>query len=418
MDSGLHVQGQTNSIASLIANRIGYNVLPDPNANFTQPWINEPGIGSNAAGSDSVATTLYWNGTTITYDAYPESEAQDLLLGASLTTPYDNLGVPGAWVHDVSTRLTKTTSTGGAVPEPLYNPFFDFILRNPSFGNVTMQGQAAGKGPSLVTLWIGNNDVLGGATSGNPVDGVNITPASTFEQLYGQLLETIDRDITARFGYHPTIVLANIPSVTAVPFFIPWAFWSTLPLPQVTYEEDPNNDGLIASVLFTALGLMQTTPPDTLGSEYTLTNTEAALVSSRIGEYNTIIANLADQRGLEVVDVYTLLNDLPQEQKTHFWVLVEVQDMPPVQAALTTYFSLDGIHPNNQGYAYVANAFIVAINAALGLQGSDGYGPINAPISNWDPTYGRNGGGPVTQNKDMRFPSRSTTEQMSAIFRH
>lgn len=71
------------------------------------------------------------------------------------------------------------------------NPFFDFINRASLFGNdpvaagypgpgglvpVTFQSasqfyQAVAKGGALTTLWLGNNDVLGPATSGEPAVG-------------------------------------------------------------------------------------------------------------------------------------------------------------------------------------------------------------------------------------------------------
>jgi lysophospholipase L1-like esterase len=417
MDGGLHVAGQINSYAALVSSRLGYLVQPLASATFTQPWVDEPGIGNSDTGDpDMFASTLYWDGTTITFDSYPATQVQDLLLGVSLPVPYENMGVPGALLGDVNTRLTSTTSTVGDVPEQLQNPFFDFILRNPTFGDVTMQGQAVGKGSTLVTLWIGNNDVLSGATSGNPLDGVNVTPATLFEQMYGQLLDSIDQDIQTRFGYVPTIVVANIPGVASAPFFIPKADWDALPLPPVVFEEDPDDQGLIAYVLFPALSLMsQPTPPDTLGTEYSLTNTEAALVTSRIGEYNSSIASLAAARSIEVVNVFQLLDDLDPPQNSHFLLLVQ-DGMDPVQAALTTLFSLDGIHLNNRGNVTVANAFITAINAALGLTGSDAYGSITTTISPWDPTYGRNDGGLTTIAGEVRFPSLETSRQMIAIF--
>ncbi len=422
MDGGLHVNGQINSYAALVSNRLGYLVQPVASATFTQPWVDEPGIGNSDTGDpDMIASTLYWsvNDRTITFDSYPATQMQVLLLGVSLPVPYENMGVPGALLGDVETRLTSTTSTVGTVPEPLQNPFFDFILRNPTFGDITMQGQAVGKGSTLVTLWIGNNDILSGATSGNPLDGVNVTPATLFEQMYGQLLDSIDQDIQTRFGFAPTIVVANIPGAVSAPFFIPKADWDALPLPPVVFEEDPDDQGLIAYVLFPALSLMsQPTPPDTLGSEYSLTNTEAALVTSRIGEYNDSIASLAAARSIEVVDVFQLLDDLEPPQNSHFLFLMQEQDDPVWQvAAAQTLFSLDGIHLNHRGNVIVANAFITAINAALGLTGSDAYGPITTTISQWDPTYkGRNDGGLTTIAGEVQFPSLETSRQMIAIF--
>jgi hypothetical protein len=61
-----------------------------------------------------------------------------------------------------------------------------------------------------VTLWIGNNDVLGAATSGIVVDGVTLTTAADFEASYQAILD----------GLLPStrFVGATIPDVTAIPF--------------------------------------------------------------------------------------------------------------------------------------------------------------------------------------------------------
>ena len=72
-------------------------------------------------------------------------------------------------------------------------------------------------------------------------------------------------------------------------------------------------------------------------------------------------------------------------------------------------------HPNNRGNLLIANSFISAINTALGLSGSDAYGGLTAPISEWDPTYGRNS--PFAAVAEAEYPSLDATEAMAAIYR-
>jgi hypothetical protein len=82
--------------------------------------------------------------------------------------------------------------------------------------------------------------------------------------------------------------------------------------------------------------------------------------------------------------------------------------MTPAAAAATTYFSLDGIHPNNRGYGHVANGFIATINEALdaSIPSLDLAGLI------WDPTYG------VPMNgKTTAVLSPEAARAMDAIFR-
>lgn len=415
MDAGLHYKGQVNSYPSLVAWRLGYVVQwPQLDPNFSQPWVAEPGLGSSGTGDPAqVASTLYWSlpDSTIAYLTTPASEVANLLEGLAEPVPYENLGVPGALTVDVNTRLTSTTSTEGPVPEPLTNPFFDSILRNPSFGNVTMLGQAAGKTPTLVTLWIGSSDVLGGATSGEPEVGVNITPPDLFRDLYEALVAELDRRIYARSGIHPTVVVANVPGVAAAPYFISVADWEANLGPVPPTEEEN-----VQLIRFPALSVVLDpgfTPP--LGAQYTLDADEVNLIAATLTAYNDHIADIASTHGFELVDAKGILENLVPPQNTHPYFLLK-GGMEPALVARATLFSLDGIHPNNRGNLLIANNFLAAINAALGLSGPNAYGPLSAPISEWDPTYGRNGGLAAAAGEGLP-PSLQATEAMAAIFR-
>ena len=48
--------------------------------------------------------------------------------------------------------------------------------------------QAIAQNPTFVTLWIGNNDILGAAVAATPIDGITMTPVDLFEQQYQQAL--------------------------------------------------------------------------------------------------------------------------------------------------------------------------------------------------------------------------------------
>jgi lysophospholipase L1-like esterase len=78
---------------------------------------------------------------------------------AALARPYHNLGVPGADTQDI---LATVTDGGGP---------HDLVLR----GRGTALQQAATLRPTLITLWVGNNDVLGAALTGRAIEGATIT---------------------------------------------------------------------------------------------------------------------------------------------------------------------------------------------------------------------------------------------------
>src|SRR5207245_9915049 len=107
----------------------------------------------------------------------------------------NNLAVPGATAGD---GLARRTDQGG---------LHDIIRR----GLGTQVQQASALRPTAITLWIGNNDVLGAALRGRAVDGLTLTPTATFRTVYGQI-------VSALKGTGAFIVAANLPAVTAIPF--------------------------------------------------------------------------------------------------------------------------------------------------------------------------------------------------------
>src|SRR5467141_548514 len=65
--------------------------------------------------------------------------------------------------------------------------------------------------PTFVTVWTGNNDVLGAATSGG--DTTKITDTSTFKTEYGRILDSLNAaQVTGG-------VLIGVANVTLIPFF-------------------------------------------------------------------------------------------------------------------------------------------------------------------------------------------------------
>ncbi len=377
MDGGLIMSGQTASYPLQIAAQLGYE-LADPTSEewFAQPLIAWPGVGSTQLSDPAYAAgVLHWTGSGIAVvDSTELAQVQgQLLLAASYPTPYHNLGVPGATTLDVTEALDSSTSQSPG------NRYFDFILRNPTFGNENMLIQAVSQGPTLVSLWIGNNDILGGATSGNPELGVNVVPADVFATMLEGVIAGLIEGVQDRFGYEPHLVVGDIPSIASVPFFVPKAVFD-----QVVGAPYPAAEGEVSHVLFPALGLVQGGFTDPLPANLTLTPAESQLVLDTVVAYNTAIDQLADTYGFTVARVDQAFADLTEAEKTHF-VLLLGQGLTVEQAAATTVFSLDGIHPNNKGQSRLANVFIAAINTELQLAGEAALVPV--PDAVWDPTY-------------------------------
>ncbi len=361
---------QVNSYPQLLASTMGYAA-----GTFYQPYIAFPGIGGlDPDDPTSVLGVLRFDGAGLSRTgATPAVAVPALAVAALYPLPYNNLGVPGATTLDVTTALDSSSSQSPG------NTFFDLILRNPTFGNVSMINQAIAMGPKLITCWIGNNDILGGATSGSPALGVNITPTSMFTTMYEDILDQLIEGIETRHGHTPMIVVGNVPSIANAPYFVPKLLFNMLAGGAIPTEEDA------VYVRFPALSYLGDGGAMPLPAEYTLDADEVAVVNTAVTELNGVIADEAAARdNVYLYDANAVMAGLdPNSESAHFLALVGA-GMPWETAAATTYFSLDGIHPNNRGYALVANGMIDVINGALGTE----LPQIPIAAITWDPTYG------------------------------
>jgi hydrogenase/urease accessory protein HupE len=128
------------------------------------------------------------------------------------------MGVPGAKSFHL---LAPGYGNVAGVATGQANPYFVRFASSPS---TTILADAAAQDPTFFSLWIGNNDVLGYATSGgsgtnqtgnfNPATyGPNdITDPNVFANVYTALVD----GMTANGAQG---VVANLPYVTTIPFF-------------------------------------------------------------------------------------------------------------------------------------------------------------------------------------------------------
>lgn len=390
--SGLCECMQPQSYPNLIARQMGNA------AEFEQPIVHEPGIGSTP-GKGHLQLV---HGKIIAPDLTVPPQA--MLLNAQLARPYDNLGVPGALLRDMLQATDATTSASKT------NSFFNIVLRNPNLGNTTQLQQAIALNPSLVLLWIGNNDVLGAALNGgNPA---LITPQADFQTLFTTLLTELHAKTNAK------IIMANIPYVTDIPYIntmdiifrpipalgisqsVPVVFDATfqpvdfdasanfLYLPLLTEEKNvahltlpalsayqtgvgiPNAAALIQMGLpeaqaqalelgMKAAGLNPTGQP--LPGTMSIAATENLTIKQAVDGFNTTLQALATQFHIPLVDANAMLTQLNSSGLEGFSGRFVMLD------PANTAFSLDGVHPNDGGYALVANAFIEKINASFNL---------------------------------------------------
>src|SRR4029079_15336092 len=161
-----------------------------PGPAFDQPLVSDPGI-------PAVLELRSLSGPTI----LPKGGGPARLENALITRPYNNLGVPGANVRD-----TVSTVSGG-----LHDIVLQSFSPSPVVHGKSALQQAVQQSPTFVTIWIGNHDILGAATSGIVIEGVTITPVARFETDLRAIASAIAAT-GARMAF------ANIPDVTTIPF--------------------------------------------------------------------------------------------------------------------------------------------------------------------------------------------------------
>ncbi len=368
--SALYESSQMYSFGNLIAQQTG--------TGFVQPLISDPGIGGQIkiVSLDPFVTTQVQEQGTLTNPGYPQT--------------YNNLGIPGVILADITTSSTQSSYS--------HSPFIDIILR----GKGSQLDQALSLSPTMITFWQGNNDILGFATSGGYSPSAP-TDANTFGFLYRQITDAL-----AASG--AKIVVANIPDVTTIPFFttVGPMFVQSLqgtPVQGFYYQKHGQFNGTPASIsqltdysmLFTlvsqsylayfgtpsgkfykdhnaditpliTLGILDTTQafglseknpiPDAL----VLDSDEIHTAEQATASFNASISAAVNRHSSQfaLVDVNRLLNTIRASDaaggKEYYGIKFSTLF---VTGGL---FSLDGVHTTSRGNALIANEFLRAIN--------------------------------------------------------
>lgn len=442
MDGTVSRVSQSYSFPSILANQFA---LVGGGA-FTQPSYAEdtnnlggisgiPGFPTRLVIDASAGGPEPINGTS-TVTLTPQASA------------FNNMGVPGAKTFHLLAEGYGNPAGLMATPATA-NPYY---VRMATSSASTVLGDAMTKNPTFFTNWIGNNDVLGYATSGGSgalagLGSADITPTPVFEGAYNTIINTLTSNGAKG-------VVATIPNVTAIPFF------TTVPYNPLTASAigggneatgvaliEQLNTGLIGPVkqVLTAYGqgsrlqLLSTTEANPLlikdeslanmqtqitgaltlagvpaqqaavigivfgqarhataqdlvllttrtvigtapsspfavdplnkygvtyplDDQHILTATEVTDVNTATTTFNNIIKSAAEAKGLGVVDMNAIMNQLVSGLRVEDGSIYTANYFSTATLS-TVMFSLDGIHPNARGYALIANEVIKVINA-------------------------------------------------------
>ena len=268
--------------------------------------------------------------------------------------PYD-LAVPGHNLIDVINRVPVL------IPTSDEDIITDAVLALPLGGNKSQMNAAIHLKPTAVFVWAGNNDALAADIAGTPAV---MTPPGAFSQEFQQLINTLHTETKA------TLIVANVPDVTLVPYLTPAALIlaevsAASGLPQAVVSAllgiqpgDLVNTTGLAQVQAAIAAMKQGHLPTPLTDSAFLSVSEIAQVQSIVDQYNAAIAQQVSAAGAILVDLHALFESAAQNGVT-------INNFHATTAFLGGLFSLDGIHPTNTAYALIANQYIATINAAL-----------------------------------------------------
>ena len=279
---------------------------------------------------------------------------------AEAPTHINNVAVPGAAVLDAVSNIAQGNRA---------NALTTFIL-----GGLTQLEVARKVKPTFMTVWIGNNDILGAALTG---DLSTLTDPAVFAERYSALMDGVDAT-----GVEAG-VLVSVARVTAAPFLSAGAaYWQAEALAALPPTLDvldncaptalggsgetslvPFSYGFGVLLDSAQLGIPVTL--DCVNDAPVLVTSELLTVVQAIGAYNATIQAEATERGWSYVDLNALVLDPLQLQGD----IAPFPNTTGIEASIAPFgsaLSRDGVHPSASTHKLIANAIMGAINTTYG----------------------------------------------------
>ena len=282
-----------------------------------------------------------------------------------------NMAVPGHTMVDA------------LIPDgPGANPLAALIL-----GGRTQVAAMVEAEPTLVSLWLGNNDALAAALFG---DTTRLTPLSGFEAALDQVVTAI-----AATSASDAILIGVADPVMIAPALQPGAyFWvverSGAPIPLAVADNcapGTAGGGRVVSLLVANAWLAGQTDsvrvdcgPD---AAFVLNEAESAAVVARVQAFNEAISAAAAANGWLYIDpvasfIAPALSEPDLVRKCQ--ALATATTSAEIEAAVAEtcpspdavnffglYFSFDGVHPSSEAHAVIADTLAQRLNARHGL---------------------------------------------------
>lgn len=303
-----------------------------------------------------------------------------------------NLAVPGERIRDLIAFNPNSTSAG-----------LHTLLAGPESQTEAMLRLD----PTLVSVWIGNNDALAAALSGNlgpAAAGADstLTPMASFQNSLNTVAERVDSVIDAAVGREDAILIGVVDPVLYAPLIQPGAYFFLARDPVTgAFQGKPVNNNCspvtllgqpnpLAANMISFQIVSSAIPeincdPAAAPTTFLLTTQEQAVVRGRINAFNAAIQAAAATRGWIYVNPNTALAPLlVATENGQYNNIRKCQLLPTAtnaaefQAAVLNscpvtgptaapnffgrLISFDGVHPSTAAHAAFAGILAAAIN--------------------------------------------------------
>ena len=368
-DGALYYNAQQNSYANLLAEQ--FKLIGG--GEFKIPYVAQNSIG---IGNANNAPSILGNRTdcqgTISLGPVKIATQGDASVFTNIYASqgsFNNFGIPDVKVIDMDVNGYT-------------NPFYQRMNSN---NTSSILSDAVAKNPTFFSVMLGLNDVLNYALKGAASESITPLTGSVGFGFEASINNVIDK-LTANGAKG---VIANIPSIKTMAYFNTIA-WNALKIDTTTAKNlnlyygaigapftfiEGSNGFIIEdqSVPFISLRQMQegefvllNVPLDSIkcykwGSlipipdRFVLTASEILSVETAISNYNIVLKNIANARGLAFVDVNALFTKIKNGY---------VYNGVTINASFVSggFYSLDGLNLTPRGNALIANEFIKSIN--------------------------------------------------------
>jgi lysophospholipase L1-like esterase len=334
-------------------------------AQYTQPLISPPGCFSPLIAPLQLSRRLSGIGAT----ANPGTSTADTTCApfGTFTLPTNDLGIDGANSYDALRVTPETAAVDGLKRRRQYR-----LVLPPKNTQVTAM---MSQNPTLVSVELGANEVLG-VTTGLMLPAAAYRTAFTFvpnavwQPVYTQVLDSVKKT-------GAKVLLVGVPNVSSIVSFRTgdelWQNRAEFQNFGVLINADCQGSANLIFVpikVATAVGTAQATGTafnlsctDAPGTQdQILTPGDVATITGVVSGMNTFIQAQAAQNGWAFLDLNAVLAKAVANRGAYS-VVKQLGCVRPYGQ----YISLDGVHPNVQGYQEMANAAADALNTTYGF---------------------------------------------------